>query len=206
MTFEWCCFISYRLGKGKLAVGILDHFREALENELELQLDEKVYVSQHELQAGDIVDPALEQALCRSACMVLLFTGKYFSKTHTFCTREYLAMKRLEASRLTQLNVLVGKEHGLIIPVVLRDLDRLPSQLGKRMCCDFQEFQQVEGGIAKPKAYFEEIRRLGKYIAARCRELSALPEDDGCRSFQFPDDSEVRQFFSDLAEERQQSG
>jgi hypothetical protein len=203
MTFEWCCFISHRLAKGTLAVGILADFREALANELELQLDEKVYVSEGELKAGDFLDPALEQALCRSACMVLLFTGKYFSKTHLYCAREFLAMKKLEESRLMELNVTGGKEHGLIIPVVLRDLDHLPKQLRKRMWCDFQEFQQAEEGIAKPKAYFEEIRKLGAYIAARCRELSAIPEDDdACRSFHFPDDDEVRQFILELSEAR----
>lgn len=205
MTFDWCCFVSYRLGMGKLAVGILSDFCDALSNELELQVDEKMYVSQGELKAGDILDPTLERALCRSVCMVMLFTGNYFSETHPYCAREYLAMQRLEATRMLELNADAGQQHGLIIPVVLRDLDRLPPDLRKgRVWCDFREFQQVEGGIAKPKGYFEEIRKLGDTIAARCREMRRLPdeEEDPCRQFQFPTDEEARQFMAQLDAER----
>jgi TIR domain len=196
MRFRWSCFVSHRLSNMPLAAGILTAVREALENELDLQLNEKVYVSEGELKYGNVLDPALALDLCRSACMIVLFTGKYFDDEHPYCAREYLAMTRLEAERLARLPG--GAANGLIIPVVLRDLEALPAALRGRVWCDFTAFQQVEGGIAKPKAYFEEIRKLAEYIAARCRELRAIPGDD-CREFDLPTNEEAARFCAELA-------
>jgi hypothetical protein len=44
-----------------LAAGIVKDFYEALSNELEVQVDEPVYLSQGQLNAGDIVDPCAAQ-------------------------------------------------------------------------------------------------------------------------------------------------
>jgi hypothetical protein len=46
--------------------------------------------------AGDIIDPSIAEELRSSACMIVLFTGKYFSKAKSYCAREYLAMTRPE--------------------------------------------------------------------------------------------------------------
>jgi hypothetical protein len=49
MVFEWACFISYRVGKGALASGIVKDFYEKLSNEVELQSEGGIYLSQAEL-------------------------------------------------------------------------------------------------------------------------------------------------------------
>ena len=201
MMLKWACFISYRVGKGALASGIVKDFYEKLSNEVELQSEGGVYLSEANLNPGDVLDPALETELCRSACMVVLFTATYFSRTHPYCTREYLAMRNLETKRLGKLGLSVSKQHGLIIPVVLRNLDQMPAEMTKRVWSDLQEFQEAESGIARPKSYFDEIRKLGSYIAARYRELSALSSDeDPCHEFEFPDEQTVLAFLSDVME------
>jgi hypothetical protein len=131
--------------------------------------------------------------------MVVLFTGTYFSKSHTYCTREYLAMRNLETKRLSKLGLSVSKQHGFIIPVVLRNLEQMPAEMKKRMWSDLQEFQEAESGIARPKSYFDEIRKLGSYIAARYRELSAVRhDDDPCHEFEFPDEETALMFLSEV--------
>jgi hypothetical protein len=146
------------------------------------------------------LDPALADELCQSACMIVLFTGAYFSKRHPYCTREYLAMRELETKRLAKLDVSVSKKNGLIVPVVLRNLDQMPAEMKGRMWADLQEFQEEESGLARPRSYFEEIRKLASYVAARYRELSALPDDELCNGFQLPDEDAARDFLSSIAE------
>src|SRR5262249_51199023 len=110
MEFKWACFISHRVGKGALAIGIVDDFHKKLADELELQSERGVYLSESQLQPGNVLDPALANELCQSACMIVLFTGAYFSKVNPCCTREYLAMRELETKRLAKLDVSVSKK------------------------------------------------------------------------------------------------
>ena len=200
MAFKWSCFISYRVGKGALASGIVKDFYEKLPNEVELQSEGGIYLSQAELNPGNVLDPTLADELCQSACMIVLFTGAYFSTKHPYCTREYLAMLDLETRRLAKLGVSVSKKNGLIVPVVLRNLDQMPAEMKKRMWSDLQEFQEEESGLARPKSYFEEIRKLGSYVAARYRELSALPDEGLCNGFQLPDEDAARNYLSNIVE------
>ena len=147
MEFRWSCFISYRVGKGVLASGIVKDFYEKLSNELELQSEGGIYLSQAELNPGSQLDPTLADELCRSACMIVLFTGAYFSKKHPYCTREYLAMRGLETKRLARLGASVSKKNGLIVPVVIRNLDQMPAEMKRRMWSDLQDFQEDESGL-----------------------------------------------------------
>ena len=132
MALRWSCFLSFRGGKGDLAAGIIDLFAKALANELELQVDAGLYRYTAEMVAGDVIDPTIADELRASACMVILFTGKYFSKARPYCTREYLAMTHLERTRLAQLSPDERPRKGLIVPVIVRNPERFPPEMKTR--------------------------------------------------------------------------
>jgi len=194
MALRWSCFLSFRGGKGDLASGILDLFAKALANELELQVDAGVYRYTEEMVAGDFIDPTIADELLASACMVILFTGKYFSKTQSYCAREYLAMSRLETVRLNQLTSESRPKKGLIVPVILRNLDRFPPILKGRFWFNFTDFVEGDTGIAKPKRFFADIRKIAAYIAARYYELDAVVGEED--QLDLPNDQEIQDFLT----------
>jgi hypothetical protein len=196
MAIRNSCFLSFRGGKGNLASGILDLFVKALENELELQVDAGLYRYTDEMVAGDFIDPSIADELVASACMVVLFTGKYFSKTHTYCTREYLAMSQLEENRLKALQNNDQSKHGLIIPVILRNPDRFPNLLKQRFWLDFTEFAEDENGIAKPKKFFSDVRKIAAYIASRYYELEGVVSDN--ETLDWPDEPAAYKFLAEV--------
>ena len=198
MTLESSCFISHRSSEKKLAGGMVKAIYEALVEELEIQVDEGV----HPLRAepGDVLDGTLAEALCRTSCMVLLFTGNYFSGKRPYCTREYLMMREIEARRLKQFGVPVSKKHGLVIPIVLSNPERMPAELKRRVWCDFQSFEQTREGIEYPKTFFTEIRKIAQYIERRHTAVISLPEPENpCDGLEFPDDQRVQEFLATLA-------
>lgn len=196
MAIRNSCFLSFRGGKGNLAAGILDLFAKALENELELQVDAGLYRYTEKLIAGDFIDPNIADELAASACMVVLFTGKYFSKAHTYCTREYLAMTRLEENRLKALQNDDQSKHGLIIPVILRNPERFPNLLKHRFWFDFTDFAEEDNGITKPKKFFSDIRKIAAYIASRYYELEGVVGDD--EKLDWPDEQAAHKFLGEV--------
>ena len=196
MAIRNSCFLSFRGGKGNLATGILDLFAKALENELELQVDAGLYRYTEEMVAGDFIDPNIADELVASACMVVLFTGKYFSKKQTYCTREYLAMSRLEETRLKGLQDDHRPKHGLIVPVILRNPERFPNLLKQRFWLDFTEFAEDEKGIAKPKKFFSDIRKIAAYVASRYYELEGVVSED--EALDWPDEPAIHKFLAEV--------
>jgi TIR domain len=174
----------------------LELFAKALANELELQVDAGLYRYTEEMVAGDLIDPTIADELLSSACMVILFTGKYFSKKRSYCTREYLAMSSLEKARMTQLSAEARPKKGLIVPVIVRNPERFPPVLKARFWFDFTEFAQDESGIAKPKRFFADIRKIADYIATRYYELEGIVE--GEESLDMPNDDAVNDFLSEV--------
>lgn len=114
MPFQYACFISYRHGQRKLAERIINDLYETLSGELELLRDEQVFLDRERLRGGYFYNEALAEALCHSACMIVVFTPTYFSRNHTYCAREYKAMEELEKKRLRLLSGSVHKNRGLI--------------------------------------------------------------------------------------------
>ena len=196
MALNWSCFLSFRGGKGDLALGIVDLFAKVLTNELELQTDAGLYRYSEEMVAGDIIDPSIAEALTTSACMIVLFTGKYFSKSKSYCAREYLAMTRLEKVRLKLLSPDKPPTKGLIVPVILRNPDRFPHDLKSPFMFDFTEFGQDDSGISKPKKFFSDVRKIAEYAASRYYELDDVLDDT--ETVAFPDEKEALDFLAKL--------
>jgi len=186
MPFQHACFISYRHGQQQLMKRFVEDFYEALSSELEPLIDPlRVYRDVLRLQGGDFYNQALARSLCESVCMIMIFTPTYFSSDHTYCTREFAAMRRIEESRLQP-----NAEHGLVIPVVLRGFDQLPEEVKfRRQVYKFDQFLMSDEKLARNRKFNLEIRKMAEYIAARCRELDRLAID--CGDFAMPGDDEV---------------
>ena len=172
----------------------IEDFHDALSSELEPLIDPlRVYRDVLRLEGGDFYNQALARSLCESVCMIMIFTPTYFNSDHTYCTREFAAMCRIEEARLR-----ANAEHGLIIPVVLRGFDQLPDEVkSRRQVYKFDQFLMSDEKLAKNKRFNTEIKKMAEYIAARCRELRGMAID--CADFGMPGDDEVKTLLARVA-------
>jgi len=73
MPFEHSCFISY--STSGLVPKVIEHLHEALSYEIEsLMRDKDVYLDEKRLRGGDFIDNSLAAALCKSVCMIMIYT------------------------------------------------------------------------------------------------------------------------------------
>jgi len=200
MPFQHACFISYRHGQGMLAERIINELYKTLSAEIELLRDETVYLDQDRLRGGDFHNDAIAEALCRSVCMIVVFSPIYFSKRHTYCAREYKAMEQLEARRLESLGDAVDRNRGLIIPIVFRGWDYRPPEIkDRRQCHKFDEFLLSDVEIWRHPHYARKIKEIAEYICDRCRMFDALPEAfDECEDFTLPPDEEIGEWLEEV--------
>jgi hypothetical protein len=194
MPYEYCCFISYPHGQDNVLVPFVKELVKSLETEIYAQIRKKVWIDYHYLKGGSRLDHEIGPDICKSACMILLYTPLYFDSEHTYCARELKAMQDLEEQRLSHL---ADKGKGLIIPVILRGPSRFPATLReKRLYYDFNSIQfsdpksKIRGKVAK------EIREIAEYIIDRCLQLDAvadkMPHD--CDNFLLPTHEEAKRF------------
>jgi hypothetical protein len=187
MPFKNACFLSYRHAQFRLMRNFVEQFHDALASELEPLTDLPVYQDSIRLQGGDVFNEHLPRNLCESVCMVMIYTPTYFSPDHLYCAREYAAMKDLEKMRLSGLR---DRSHGLIIPVVLRDFDRLPDEIRSvRQVHQLDQFGLASVSLTKIKGYDVRIRSLAAYVAERCRDLEHV--EPNCEGFEMPGDDAV---------------
>jgi TIR domain len=118
MPFEYACFISYAHGEHKLMQTFMTELTEALESSLEPYLDIDACTDRKLLRPGVLLDVALARAICRSVCMVVVYSPRY--ERHPYCRREYEAIQRLQRRRFQAIGNGVEPENGMIIPVVFR--------------------------------------------------------------------------------------
>jgi hypothetical protein len=150
-------------------------FHEALASELETLTDLPVYQDSARLQGGDFFNRHLSRNLCESVCMVMIYTPTYFSRDHVYCAKEYAAMTELEGKRLSGLS---ERSHGLIIPVILRDFDRLPDEIKSvRQVHQMDQFGLAPVTITRIQGYPAKIRSVAAYVAERCRDLEHIEPD-----------------------------
>src|SRR5215813_7841987 len=117
MPYDYCCFVSYPHGQKDVLVPLVSKIVEALQKEIGSQLRQEIWLDRNFLQGGNRLDPAIGSNLCKSACMIFVYTPLYFDSEHIYCAQEFKAMQDLEQQRLESLK---AKENGLIIPIILR--------------------------------------------------------------------------------------
>lgn len=189
-NFQYACFISYSHGQNDLVRGFMDQFTAALGDELETLVDLPIYLDKLRLQPGFLFNEALAEALCRSVCMVAVYTPVY--ETKPYCGREYEAMVRLETRR-RKLAGLAG-EQGLIIPVVLRGFDHLPVRLkGQRQAEDFSQFTLADRQIRRNPKFGRKVQAIAQQIYAHYRALQPVEAHAcyECEAFKLPPEHEL---------------
>jgi hypothetical protein len=192
--FKNACFLSYRHGQRSLKQRFIREFHDALSSELELLRDEEVYVDWERLEGGDFYNEALARALYESACLVAVYQANYFDLKHSFCAREYRAMCELETERLDLLPRPEDRNHSLIIPVILRGENSVPSEItSRRQYHDFSKFMLVDEELARHPLYAPKIREISQYIHERCCLLeNAAIREDGGDTFRLPDQDAIK--------------
>ena len=170
MAFEYSCFISYPHGQENVLVPIVEDFVKGLRQELGAQDRRPVWFDQT-LTGGRRLDPAVGMGLCKSACMIMLYTPLYFDEEHTYCARELKAMQDLEKERM---KFLADKTSSLIIPVILRGEKRFPDAMKQTLYYDFTQIFFNSRSINVRQKYAKELRKIADYIKERLDSLDAV--------------------------------
>ncbi len=195
MSFAHACFISYRWTQHDPGQAFMTQFCDVLAGEIELLTDLDVYRDEDDLGVGDLVDQKVAEALCRSVCMVLVYTPRYFSIKHPYCAREYQAMVGLEQAR----REILSAGEGLIFPVVLRGPRRLPSALSVRWSLDFSQFTLASAELSRHSRFAPQIRDLAGRIASRCERAEQADLSCGpCDQFKLPSEEDVRELITTM--------
>jgi TIR domain len=195
MSFEHACFVSYRHHEqSQLAEQFIEQLCDALRNELTVMLEEGLYIDRERLRGGAFFNPSLSRALCKSICMIAIYTPTYFSRKHCYCAREYRAMEVLEASRLARVHKVADKENGLIIPIVMRGESSLPDAIkGLRHYYSFEHFSLSAREMPKNKKFEKLVREIAEVVFARKLMFNSIAADvtSICDSFAFPTEEDV---------------
>jgi hypothetical protein len=202
MPFEHACFLSYRRHEqSELAERFIADLHSALRNELLVMMDEDIFVDREGLRGGSFIDPVLAHALCKSVCMIVIYTPTYFSWTHTYCAREYRAMEKLEGGRLARVGNQQDRNAGLIIPVILRGQQTLPLTIrSQRQCYIFEHFALSSQKMARNRQFEMRVREIASVIYARKSALAHLADEltCDCHRFAFPTEDEVRPWLTNM--------
>jgi hypothetical protein len=126
--------------------------------------------------------------------MIAVLMPTYFDHEKTYCTREYMAMERLEKRRLQQLGAMGAADEGLIIPVVVRGFSDVPGIVrNKRQCHDLTGYSLIDPDLSSNSQYAQRIRGIAEYIHQQCKRLAGLPQDlENCDEFTVPSEKVSR--------------
>ena len=192
MAFEYCCFISYPHGQENVLVPIVDDFVQGLKREIGA-LDRRPLWFDQVLTGGQRIEQAIGAGLCKSVCMIMLYTPLYFDEEHVYCARELKAMQDLEEERLKTLQ---DKTCGLIIPVILRGEKRFPEAMKKGKFYDFTKYLFNSPSDKLREKYADEIKDIAAYILDRCDSLEAAGQDPthNCDAYPLPSIEVAKEF------------
>jgi hypothetical protein len=190
MSFTNACFISYR--HAGAASEIVRRLCLTLAEQLALlSANYPVYVDTKRLRPGDYLDDELAEQLCRSTCMVLLFTPEYFDLEYPYCAREYAGMRRIEDARRDAMPIAL-RNKGLVIPVVVRGEKHVPDELKPRLCASLDDVLLIASDVRK-KAVVKRVRDVAEAVFERVTAMrqagASLTRD--CGQFRFPTMQEI---------------
>lgn len=194
MRFHYAGFISYCNAQGRLVSSFVEQVKEALSDELGTSTHDPIYVDTERLKPGSIYNRSLACALCRSACLLVIYSPQY--RASSFCQRELLAMKRLQEQRLHRLRQTgrSGSDLGMIIPLVLRDWEGMPEDIKIAQACNFSSFTLAERRLSRNPRRIGNFVRIARHIEDLQKQF--LDVDDAglpdCDQYLLPEESEVQ--------------
>lgn len=192
MHLEYSCFISYPHFQNELVEQVTTELHEALSVELEIYGAPPVFLDRSRVAPGEQFARSMAKALCESASMVLIFVPASLSQKNLNGAQEFLAMEQLERQRLEHLPK--GERQGLIVPVILRGTDHLPTFVKERQCIDFSDFMLFDHKLSNNPVYATKIQQIARYVDECYRAISALRDEHGgdCESFSLPSAEQTR--------------
>src|SRR5687767_12877015 len=102
MGYKYSCFISHQ-HQNELVDKFVKDFHRLLSNEVELFIGDLDVFLDESMSPGDPIGKQIAVAMCKSVCMVAVYTPSYFSPKFIHCAAEYLSMEKLEKERLKLL-------------------------------------------------------------------------------------------------------
>jgi hypothetical protein len=102
---------------------------------------------------------------------------------------------------LNLLGVSADKDHGLIIPVALRGVESIPSEIkDRRQYHDFTKFQLGQRRLMINRRYTSKIESIAQYIHRRYQALSTLSDDPcvECEAFSPPTEAEIKDWLTGM--------
>ena len=114
-------------------------------------------------------------------------------------------MQKLEEERLRLLENPSEHIYGLIIPIIFRGVDNLPSEIkNQRQYVRFDSFLLSDVEMWRHPDFAPKIREIAEYIADRCRVFDKLSEDPcgNCSEFALPDEEEIREWLNGITQYR----
>lgn len=201
MAFEFCCFISYPHGQKDYLKPYIKNFVKGLENEVYAQTKKKIFVDYDCLEGGNWLDEKIGPSICKSVCMIFLYTPLYFDTEHTYCARELKAMELIEKQRM---DLLKDKSNGLIIPIILRGPKRFPEAIKKRrIYYDFNDIEYNDPNVTISTKFPKEIKKIAEYIIDRCYDLKAIENHQhNCDAYPMPSEQEAIEFVETVLGEK----
>jgi hypothetical protein len=185
------CFISYRhpANPGNREDRMIQQVVKAFGDHLSVVTHEhEIYYDKKRLAPGFQYDERLAEAICRSACMVIVYWPSYLESE--YCKQEIEAM--LEVERLRR-EVLSGDLHGcrLFIPVILRGnlTDLHPNVTNGCNHLDYrQQALQPNTNLDEDPVMSEKLYETVEYIKFLCDKIKPHSEKllDHCHCFNFP--------------------
>jgi hypothetical protein len=184
MAFEFCCFISYPHGQEDVLVPIVKDFVEGLKTELGALTRQEIWFDRS-IRGGTLIDPAISKGICKSVCMIMIYTPLYFDKEHTYCAQELKAMQDLELERAKHLT---DASIGLIIPIILRGKKKFPEIMKKRKFYDFTDYLFNSSSEKLRQLHAAQISEIAEYIldCCECLEKASGSISHDCDKYGLP--------------------
>lgn len=199
MPFEYACFISYARGKQKLMNRLTEKIIESLEDFLDFYFDKEVYIDREQLKPGCYFDEELGEAICKSICMIVIYSPKYAS--HEYCLREYTAMEKVQAQRIKLLDGKKRKKKGMIIPVIISGkIEELPEKIKDNVhICDLRGYTiNSDREIKFDEECMNRIKSVAEVINDVNKSFKGIdPLCLKCASFKVPSVEEIKPWIDD---------
>jgi hypothetical protein len=185
------CFISYRhpAAKDSREEKLITHVFKAISDHVQVYTHaHEVFFDSKRLVPGYQYDETLSEAICRSACMVVVYWPAYLESD--YCKKELEAMLAIEERRR---KVLGDALHGcrLFIPVILRgNFEDLPTRITEK--CHYLDYKaqatKPDINIGDDQHTSEELFRIAEYIKRLCDKMKGASDTlfSTCRQFDFP--------------------
>jgi hypothetical protein len=194
MVLEYSCFISYRRYDEELAKSFIENLKHALQSELVFYFEDMhIFIDKEEIPGGVYSNTKIRNALCKSVCMILVYTPNYFSEKHLYCTQEFLLMKKIENKRNQMLRLKNNEvEESNIIPIILRapQENHMHHLNHTRSTYDFSRYSLVKPNIVKNSKYVGQIQQIATYVDNIHKRLTKAPHDIQYTDIDFPDRNE----------------